>query len=130
MENRKIKIIDNPAYTPRKKQINCLSMELETLWRKLLRYQKRLFKDAFIVAKAKGIESEFVDLDNIDSSIFEPEGSETIPIYRKGNNANAEILLKLAKERSPTLYRRFIVGRKIYKEKYSQLEELTKNKSD
>jgi len=97
--------------------------ELCNLRNRVQRYWKRLATESIKIAKEKGIESEIIDLDNLNETVFLPFGSKTIPLYQNGDVINEDILLKLAKPKFPALYRKCHEG----KEKYGKgLDELNK----
>ena len=95
--------------------------EFNTLGNRLKRYWGRLLLEAMKIAKERGIQSEFVDLNNPDESVLIPEGSNIIPIYREEGGCDDSILLKLAKPKFSSLYRRFMQGNKRHGEIESEL---------
>lgn len=116
-------IRDNQNYSERDLKLLHKTREICILKNKMKRYGMKLAAEAMRVAKQKGIESEIVDLNNLDLNVF-VDSSETIPIYQDGEAINADILLKLAQPRFPALYRRYIQMQKRYEITMDELEKI------
>lgn len=111
-------------YTGKELIIHRKTMELHSLRNRIKRYWKKLATESIKIAKEKGIESEIIDLGNLNETIFLPVGSKTIPIYKDGEAIDEDILLKLAKPKFPVLYRKYYEGKEKFGKGYDELKEL------
>jgi len=98
--------------------------ELNTLRNRLRRYWNKLAVEAITVAKAQGIVSEVVHMNDLPDEVLVPEASSTIPLYVEGEGVNADILLKLASSRFPSLFRKYIHGKNRYEKGLEDLQHL------
>jgi len=100
--------------------------EIEKLRNRAHRYWIRLLIESMTIAKEKGIAAELIDLNCPHVSVMYEEGSEIIPIYENGEEVNTDILLKLAKEKYPSLHRKFYRTKDRFEKAWDELELLVK----
>ena len=98
--------------------------ELNTLRNRLRRYWHRLAFEAITIAKAEGIISEVVHMNDLPDHVLAPEASSRIPLYVEGEGVNADILLKLASSKFPSLFRKYIHGKDRYEKGLEDLQNL------
>ena len=98
--------------------------ELHILGDRIRRYQKRLLAEAISRAKERGLVSQIMDLDNLPTDVVCGLSSEVIPLYKEGQYVNTEILLKLSKEKMPSLYRRYQESQRKYLEDLEDLRRI------
>ena len=99
-------------------QIINKTRELYTLQGRLHRYWKKLVKVSIGVAQEMGIKSRFVEFWDIVTD------DQEIHIPIDGDNVDTSELLKLAKEREPSLYRRYQQGQQRYELGCKELEAM------
>lgn len=93
--------------------------ELQTLQNRLHRYWKKLVAISIGVAKEKGIKTEILEVGELPSDLSK------IQVYEDSNGfAYADNLLKLAKNKEPSLYRKYQDGKIRYEQGINELEAM------
>lgn len=97
-------------------QLTRKAMELYKLENRLHRYWKRLVKVSIEVAQERGIKARFVEFGDVVID------DRKIHIYTDGENVDENKLLELAKDKSPSLYRRYQTGKRRCEQIARELE--------
>ena len=97
--------------------------ELSSLGNRVRRYWKKLLTEAIRIAKVRRVRSVIVDLENINSEIF--ISPNEIPLYRDGEAIDADLFLRLAQPKYPSLYRKYVQGKEKYERGLSELERMS-----
>jgi len=91
--------------------------EVNTLRNRVQRYKKKLLKEAFTIAKEKGIEIYLNNIENITSSVI---------ILKKDQegNINTDPIIELSRKNLPSLYRRYHESKTRFDQEYTKLEDM------